>query len=124
MNKLRLRDHGFTLLEVLVALAVLAFALIGLIRAAGLGANAQSHVADVTVANWVAQNALAEIRLSQKDLANGGRNGIASMAKRSWRWEAQIESTPEPSLKRIDIKVYIDTDLAAPRASLSGFSRP
>ena len=70
-RSMRQRCGGFTLLEVLVALLLLALAMVALVRAAGLEARALSQLQDATVAQWVASNVLAETRLTGRPPAQG-----------------------------------------------------
>ena len=56
--------RGFTLLEVLVALAVIAIALASIIKAVGTGAANASYLRDKTFAHWVAANRLAQMQIT------------------------------------------------------------
>ncbi len=57
------RHRGFTLLEVLVALAVLAIAMAALIKTGGENTRSAAYLRDKTLAQWVAMNVIAEQRL-------------------------------------------------------------
>lgn len=118
--------RGFTLLEVLVALLILAIALVALVRAAALEARALTQVRDATLAQWVAANVLAEVRLSESQPAPGRRRGEADMGGRRWRWVMDVAATEEPSIQRLDVAVFVDDAAAEARdeaqARLSGFT--
>lgn len=118
------RRRGFTLLEVMVALLLLALALVALIRMAGLEARALQQQQDATLAQWVAANRLAEVRLNRQ-LPTGGRaEGQTRMGARDWRWQLDAAATDEPSLVRLDVRVFLDGDRSGdPAASLTGFYR-
>ncbi|MCB1555103.1 MAG: type II secretion system minor pseudopilin GspI [Xanthomonadales bacterium] len=105
-RSMRQRCGGFTLLEVLVALLLLALAMVALVRAAGLEARALSQLQDATVAQWVASNVLAETRLTGRPPAQGRAEGQVDMAGRSWRWQLDAKATDEPGLVRLDVRVY------------------
>lgn len=96
---------GFTLLEVLVALAVVAIALGALAR---VGAGALSQQADLeerTLALWVADNALTDLRLETAP-APGRRDGRTRQGGRDWRWEMEVQPAPGGELLRADVSVY------------------
>ncbi len=118
--------RGFTLLEVLIAVLVLSLALIALTRSAALEARALSQVRDATLAQWVAANVLAEVRLNEGVPPTGRRNGSSEMGKRRWRWLLESSPTDEPTIQRLDVSVYIDDAGAEGRdeavARLSGFA--
>ncbi len=123
---------GFTLLEVLVALVVLALSLGAVIQATGDYTINQAYLRDRTFAEWVARNRLAEEQLTGKWPSTGQTKGeadfpltTADMPGREWRWVMQVTQTPEQDLRRLDIRVYpanvdIEED-TVPMADLSGF---
>ncbi len=121
--------HGFTLLEVLVALLLLSLALVALVRLAGLDARAGAQLRQGTIAQWVAANALAEARLRDGFPAVGRSTGETTMAGQRWRWTLEVNATEEPLIRRMDVEVVLagaslrdDEGIAA---RLSGFaSRP
>ena len=65
------RAHGFTLLEILIAMAVLALALLATVRAASSFAGNQAYLQERTLAEWVARNRLVELQLEDKWPATG-----------------------------------------------------
>jgi len=100
------RRRGFTLLEVLVAIAVIALALTALVRASGQQAEALERERELTLATWVAQDALAELRLKESFPAIGRRTGRAAQGGDDWRWELAISATEQPAVRRIELAVY------------------
>lgn len=124
----RRRGRGFTLLEVLVALALLALALTALVRLSGLEANATAHLRDATLAQWVASNALAETRLREPFPNVGRREGEMRMGTRRWRWRMQVQPTDDPAIRRMDVQVFPLQDEVRlsgeiePVATLTGFA--
>ncbi len=96
---------GFTLLEVVVALFILALTMGGLVKSIGDGAKNQGAIEERTLAQWVALNRIARMRLEQPDIHTGNSNGVEQMANRDWEWQQQIEKTPDPSVYRVIITV-------------------
>jgi general secretion pathway protein I len=117
---------GFTLLEVLIAILVLALALTALVRLAGLEARASAQLRDTTLAQWVASNAIAETRLQDAFPGVGRREGEATLAGRRWRWQMQVQATYDPSIRRLDVQVFgADPEsgvVSAAVTSLTGFA--
>jgi len=123
-------DGGFTLLEVLVALAVLAMSLGAVIQAVGDYTRNQAYLRDRTFAEWVARNQLATVQLSGRWPSVGQQKGEAELPAagtdtrgREWRWVMQVIQTAEADLRRLDIEVLPGDadDKAVPAARLSGF---
>ncbi|HVF35616.1 MAG TPA: type II secretion system minor pseudopilin GspI [Candidatus Saccharimonadia bacterium] len=115
--------RGFTLIEVVIALAVVALALLALVRTAGLGARALAHERESTLAHFVAANVLAETRIGAGFPGVGRREGRATMGPREFRWELVVQGTQEPAIRRLDVRVFAAGDPEdAPLASMSGFA--
>jgi general secretion pathway protein I len=99
------RERGFTLLEVLVAVAVLALALTAIISGGSNAARAAALMRDKTLALWVAHNRLTEIDLQPTWPQPGTSSDDVSMGGEDWTWHAQVVGTQDPTLRRIDIRV-------------------
>lgn len=99
-----MKARGFTLLEVLVALAVLAIALGALIRAAGSSVTQASYVKEQTLATWVAQNQLNLWLLPNYRSAASGKT---AMAGRDWYWQVQTQDTSDADLQRLEVEVRL-----------------
>ena len=100
---------GFTLIEVLVALAIVSIALIALSQAGGRAVDTQFQLEQRSIALWVAANRLAEIELNQP-IRPGSRSGQLQMAERDWRWQADVVAAPGEQLWRADVRVYDSND--------------
>ncbi|MCB1920083.1 MAG: type II secretion system minor pseudopilin GspI [Candidatus Competibacteraceae bacterium] len=100
------RATGFTLLEVLVALAVLAIAMGAMINAATQSIASTTYLRDQTFASWVALNKVNELLLDPDPWPEeGSRQGNAELANRVWRWEARFAKTDDPDLRRLEVAV-------------------
>jgi general secretion pathway protein I len=113
---------GFTLLEVLIALLVLALALLALTRTAAMQVQSFTEVRERTLAGWLAQDVLAETRVANA-LPNPGRSsGQRRFAGRDWHWELLVQTTAVPTIRRLDISVATSAAPRATIAQLSGFT--
>ena len=117
--------HGFTLLEVMIALAVLALAMGAVIKATSDYTSNQSYLRDRTLAMWVARNVLVQHQIDGEWLSVGERKGTQDMGDQEWRWMMRISQTEEAELRRLDVEVYpVDSDDDDnPVSVLSGFLR-
>jgi len=117
--------QGFTLLEVLVALAVLALGLAAAIHAASENAHSNAYLRAKVVAQWVAENELALRQLRAEWPNPDHYPGQTLMAKRIWYWQLQISDTPDPTLRRAEMRVFTDELRTQAVISLTGFlSKP
>lgn len=113
--------HGFTLLEVLIALAVLAIGMLAVIGTAGTSTRLAAELKDETFAHWVAMNELTQLRLAPVWPDTGTLKGETGMAGRQWHWQAVISKTSDPDLLRADIDVSAASAPASVVSSLTGF---
>lgn len=109
MRRTTRHPSGFTLVEVLVALVVVALALGALARSTGQAADTQFEAERRTLALWVASNQLAALTL-EPALDAGQRSGRTRMGNRDWRWQTDIVPAPGGELWRIDVTVADDRD--------------
>jgi len=99
------RRHGFTLIEVLVALAIVTIGMAAVLGALTSSANTTAYMRDKTFAQWVALNQIAMLRLSGQMTPTGNSDGTTDFAGRSWRWRREVTALQVPGLVRIDVKV-------------------
>ena len=96
---------GFTLIEILVALALAAVALAAGMRALAQAADGAGTLKARTLALWVAQNRLAAVQLASDSLASSSTQGQAVQAGVSFLWKVDVRGTPNPAFRRVDIVV-------------------
>ena len=120
MHRLR---RGFTLVEVLVALAVLAIALAAILRAMGQAIDATATLRERNIALWVAQNRLVEHQMRRDWPAADTKDGDAEIGGVKWYWREQVSTTPESRIRRIEITVRRIADSQNTQAKLVGYLR-
>ncbi len=98
-------SHGFTLLEVLVALAILALALLAALRASAVATQNAEALRLRQLASWVAQDRLEEHRARRQWLPVGSQNGAVEQGGERFRWEEKVGATPNSQFRRIEIRV-------------------
>jgi len=104
------KNTGFTLLEVMVALFVIAVALGGAIKVMGNAAYNSNRLVNKTFANWVALNQMAELRLKGEWPKIGETDGNQEMSDRQWKWTQKTIKTDDENIKRIEVSVWAEAD--------------
>jgi general secretion pathway protein I len=106
-------DRGFTLVEVMVALAIVAIALPALMFTLYQQVDGTAYLRDKSQAQLVAANKLTEIRILAKangSLLSGRENGQAQMADRQWYWWVESTATEVPEFYRVAISVGLEEE--------------
>ena len=115
------RRNGFTLVEVLVALAIISIALLAALRVAGGGTNSAGELRARLLAGWVAQNLLADQRARAQWPSPGIQRGTQRQGGIEFAWREEIIATPNAAFRRIDIRVFAAPEEAHSLAHLTGF---
>lgn len=119
------RGRGFTLVEVLVALAIIAVALMAALRAAGQGTLTVGELRSRLLAGWVAENILAEQRALGAWPSPGTYRGTAKQGNMDFTWRTDITETANPSFRRANISVFAPAGESHSLAHLTGYlARP
>ncbi len=107
----RSAGRGFTLLEVLVALAIFAVAAVALLRVGESQLSTSGHLEEKTFAHWVALNQITEMQVRQAWPDIGEDRSRTTMAGREWSLVVKTSSTPVTSMKRVEVAVTpVSTD--------------
>ncbi|CAG9174583.1 type II secretion system minor pseudopilin GspI [Cupriavidus pampae] len=110
MSRREIRRHaharGFTLIEVLVALTILAVALTATMRAMGSMVEAGTSLQTRMLAEWSAENHLTTLRLSKTWPEPGMRGYDCPQGGMPLWCEESVSGTPNPSFRRVEIAVY------------------
>ncbi|WP_397473376.1 type II secretion system minor pseudopilin GspI [Pusillimonas sp.] len=103
----RARQDGFTLIEVLVALAIAGVALAACVRALGVGATGVRAMQERSLAQQAAQNFMAEIRLQAVFPAVGRRTQPCPQGPLGFQCEQVVQATPNPDFRRLTVRVRL-----------------
>ncbi|MBA1274809.1 type II secretion system minor pseudopilin GspI [Stutzerimonas azotifigens] len=96
---------GFTLLEVLVALAIFATVAAVVLTAAGRSLNNAARLEQITFADWIADNRITELQLADPIPAEGSETLELEFANRRWQVLSEVEATSEPLMRRVTVWV-------------------
>ncbi len=97
--------RGFTLLEVLVAMAILSLGMIAVFSGMNQSLNVTARLRDKTLANWVALNQITELQVTGEYPDAGNRHDEVQMARTDWVYDMKISNIPQIEMRRIDITV-------------------
>jgi general secretion pathway protein I len=100
---IRPRRGGFTLIEVLVALAIVAIGMAALMTTLTSAASSTIYMRDKTLAEWVALNQIEVVRLALQRPQKGESDGDAEMGGRKWKWHQEVMETEIKGIMRIDV---------------------
>ncbi len=108
INHYRKKMTGLTLIEVLIALAIVSIALAAIIKAVSQNIRGTTYLQDKTMAMWVGQQTLNEARVGVLRLpaAPAAYKTTVMMLNREWYVEANQVSTPNRRIKKINVAVF------------------
>lgn len=117
MNK----NRGFTLIEVMIALSIFSVMAAAISRTASQNADTVLYLEEKTLASFVAENRLNQLKLSGYPAATTTKDD-EKMAGREWHITTKVEDTALPDFRRIDVKVAKINDQENPLVNLTGFA--
>ena len=119
------RYRGFTLIEILVAMAILAIAMSALIQTSGQTTANATYLQARTIGMWVAENRLTELQISREWIRVGSSSGEMEMAGVKWFWRTIVEKIADREtqefMRGVTVEVRSNPDQKTPSAVLKGF---
>ena len=98
--------RGFTLIEVVIAMTIVAIAMVALIEATGTYVKNTAFLRDKVIAHWVASNALNELLLEKSYPDKGDKQGDETIAGKKWVWGVKVKETPDKAFRAVEVKVF------------------
>jgi general secretion pathway protein I len=103
------RSRAFSLVEVMVALAIIAISLIAVAAKMGRMIDTSNAMRERTYASWIAQNKIAEMRLANQIPEVTSTSGEIDYANSTWRWRAVVSESGIENLYRVEVYVFDET---------------
>ena len=113
--------RGFTLLEVLVAVTIVAIALAAIVTETSRDLYNTARLRDKTLAQWVAMNKVTEWQVTDAWPEPGVQRGDTEMARRDWYWVVRVSGTDDSGVRRLDVEVSAQRDAKQPLATLLAY---
>ncbi|MGI9257480.1 MAG: type II secretion system minor pseudopilin GspI [Gammaproteobacteria bacterium] len=116
--------RGFTLLEAMVALAIVALGMMAVNTQLNRYAVTAVFIEEKTLASWIGSNVLTEFSIAPQWPEIDTTEGDVEFAQRDWVWEAEVSETPVENLRRVDIAVALAADPSVVIHRVSGLVEP
>ena len=103
-------NNGFTLIEVLIALAILSIAIIAIVKSSAQNIKDTMHLQNKTIATWIAVDVLNETQalLLKLPMSPDSQKEAVITLNQHWSWEANKNITPNSHIKEIHVTVFLE----------------
>jgi len=119
------RAKGFTLLEILVALAIVAVGTAAVMQSISSTSRTLHAAEKKMLATWLASDRIAELRLAHVWPSIGGAERNVTAANQVWHYREEFSATADPDVMRVDVSVYDDADKTYKNAEMFAYlTRP
>jgi len=112
------RQRGMTLIEVMIAMALLAIAGLALMKTSQEQVRNLSYLEQKQLAGWVAANQMALLHLAPAAVPE---HGEVTLAGEQWRWQRIMQPTTEAGIKRVEMAVWHNRAEGTPLVRLFGW---
>ncbi len=116
-----MKQQGFSLLELLVAISIFAIAGVSIMKVSGEHLIHLSILEDQTVSSWVAENRLSEVQLEEQWPPQNNKKGKTELAGRDWFWKQIVKKTEDQNMREITVQVFVTEKAEAPVYELRTF---
>ena len=115
---------GFTLLETMIALAIVALGMMAVNGQLNRYVVSAIYIEQKTLASWIASNVLTDLSVRTQWPELGEIEGDVEFAQRQWLWRAEVSETPVENLRRVDVAVFLEDRPEVQIHTMSGFLEP
>ena len=122
MERVKLnKQTGFTLVEVLVALVIVATGLMAIVSAVTNSAKVVNATEQRMLASWVSANLFAELRLQGVSANVGTKSGTVEMGGQRWNYQQDVTESDDPSVYQVQIEVYLESNSELLQSSMFSY---
>ncbi len=100
--------NGFTLIEIMVALTIIAISLGALLSTSGSQANNAAYLKQKTIAHWVASYEITKLQIEKTFPGVGDEKGSTEMAGHEWFWIRTTIKTQDENARQVELKIFSD----------------